>query len=82
MKLNPRLPWQKQHSTGRKFFHQQIGLQFKEEFSAIFGAWFFYCAETSSLGKYIRNAWKVLQYGAVEGWRGSAGTIVGEINIT
>jgi hypothetical protein len=35
VKLNPRLPWQKQHSTGRKFFHQQIGLQFKEEFSEV-----------------------------------------------
>jgi hypothetical protein len=32
MKLNPGFPWQKQHST-TKFFHQHIGLKFKEETS-------------------------------------------------
>jgi hypothetical protein len=33
VKLNLGLPWQKQHSTGRRLFHQQIGLKFKEETS-------------------------------------------------
>jgi hypothetical protein len=31
MELNPGFPWQKQHSTGRKLFHQQIGLKLEEE---------------------------------------------------
>jgi hypothetical protein len=30
VKLNPGLPWQKQRSTRRYFFHQQTGLIFKE----------------------------------------------------
>jgi hypothetical protein len=33
VKLTPRLPWQKQHSTKTRLFHQQIGLNFKEETS-------------------------------------------------
>jgi hypothetical protein len=35
MKFNPGLQWQKQHSTGKTLFHQQIAIRFKEE---IFGA--------------------------------------------
>jgi hypothetical protein len=35
IRLNPGLPWQKQHSTGRRLFHQQIGLEFKEETSEV-----------------------------------------------
>jgi hypothetical protein len=31
VKLNPELPWKKQHSTRRGLFNQQIGLKFKEE---------------------------------------------------
>jgi len=31
VKLNPKLPWKKLHSTRRKLFHQQIGLKFEEE---------------------------------------------------
>jgi hypothetical protein len=38
MKSNPGLPWKCQHSRGRRFFHQQIGLKFKEEISDTFGA--------------------------------------------
>jgi hypothetical protein len=34
-KLNPGLPWQKQLSERRSSFHQQIGLQFKEETSTV-----------------------------------------------
>jgi len=33
VKLNPGLPWQKLHSTGRRHFYQQIGLKFEEETS-------------------------------------------------
>jgi len=33
VKLNPGLPWQKQHSTRKRLFSQQIGLKFKEETS-------------------------------------------------
>jgi hypothetical protein len=33
VKLNPGLPWQNQHSAGRKLFHLQTGLKFKEETS-------------------------------------------------
>ena len=33
-KLNPGLPWQKQHST-RRIFHQKIGHKFKEETSEL-----------------------------------------------
>jgi hypothetical protein len=35
VKLNPGLPLQKQHSTRRRSFHQQIGLKFKEEASKV-----------------------------------------------
>jgi hypothetical protein len=35
VKLNPGLPWQKQHSTRKRLFSQQIGLTFKEETSNI-----------------------------------------------
>jgi hypothetical protein len=33
VKWNTGLPWQKQHSTRRRNFHQQIGLKFKKESS-------------------------------------------------
>jgi len=33
VKSNPGLPWQKLHSTRRRFFYQQIGLHFEEETS-------------------------------------------------
>jgi hypothetical protein len=33
VELNPGLPWQKLHSTGRRIFYQQIGLKFEEETS-------------------------------------------------
>jgi hypothetical protein len=35
VKLNPWLPWQKQHTTRRRILYQQIGLRFKEETSAV-----------------------------------------------
>ena len=35
VKLNPGLPWQKQHSTRKRLFSQQFGLKFKEETSNI-----------------------------------------------
>jgi hypothetical protein len=35
VKLNPEVPWQKQHSTRKNSFHQQIGLKFKEETSKL-----------------------------------------------
>jgi hypothetical protein len=35
VKLNPGLSWQKQHSTRRRLFHQQIGLKFKGETSKV-----------------------------------------------
>jgi hypothetical protein len=35
VKLSHGLPWQKQHTRGRKFFQQQIGLTFKEETSEV-----------------------------------------------
>jgi hypothetical protein len=31
VKLNPELPWQKQHSTRRRLFHQQTGFKFMDE---------------------------------------------------
>jgi hypothetical protein len=31
VKLNPGFPWQKQHSSRSRQFHQKIGLKFKEE---------------------------------------------------
>jgi len=34
IKINPELPWQKQLST-RRLFHQQTGLNFKEENSKV-----------------------------------------------
>jgi hypothetical protein len=34
-KLNRGLPWEKQISKRRLFFHQQIGLTFKEETSIV-----------------------------------------------
>jgi len=30
-KLNPVLPWQKQHLSRGRLFHQQIGLKFDDE---------------------------------------------------
>ena len=35
VKLNPGLPWQEQHSKGRRLFRQQIGLKFTEETSEV-----------------------------------------------
>jgi hypothetical protein len=35
VKLNPELPWQKQHSTRRKIFSPTTGLKFKEETSKV-----------------------------------------------
>jgi len=34
-----------------------------------------YGAETRHFGQQIRNKWKVLKYGAGEGWRRSVGPI-------
>jgi hypothetical protein len=34
--LNPGLPWQKQHSTGRRlFFHQKVELKLEEQTSTV-----------------------------------------------
>ena len=69
MKLNPGLPWQKQHQQEEDSFHQQIGLKFKEETSKMLHLEhsFVWCC---------RNTQKVLKCGAGEGWRRSVRPIM------
>jgi hypothetical protein len=61
MRLNPGLPWQKQHSTRDDSFHQQIGLKLKEEnskvlFNAGFEEQLCMVLKLGYFGKYIRNS--------------------------
>jgi hypothetical protein len=35
LKLNPEMPWQKQHSTRRRLLRQQTVLKFKEQTSKV-----------------------------------------------
>ena len=38
VRLNPGLPWKKQHQQEEDLFHRQIERKFREEISARFGA--------------------------------------------
>jgi hypothetical protein len=65
VKLNPSLPWKKQHSTGKDVFTSKMNLNLRRKLVKCY-IWsiVLYVAETWTLGKQIGNAWKVLKCGA------------------
>jgi hypothetical protein len=44
--------------------------------NATFGEWLCMVLKHGRFGQQIRNTWKVLKYGAREGWRRSVGPIM------
>jgi hypothetical protein len=67
--LNPRLPCQGSIQQEAGFFHQQIGLKFKEETSKFLRLEFCVVLKLGHFGKRIRNTREVLKCGAGTGWR-------------
>ena len=73
-KLNPGLPWRKQHSTKRRIFlTSKVGLNLRKKPVECY-SWTtaLYGAETWTFGKWIRNTWKFFKCGAGENWSRSA----------
>ena len=78
-KLNPGLPWQKQHSQEEDCFHQKIRFQFKRIIVKCFvSSIALFCADTWTLRKISQkySAREVLKCGAGEGWRRLVGRIM------
>jgi len=65
-KLNVGLPWRKQQSTRRLFIEKFTHIWRRNYCSAAFGVQPFVVLKIGHCGKYIRNTWKVLNFGAGE----------------
>jgi hypothetical protein len=67
VKLNPDMPWQKQHST-RRLFTSKLDLSLRKSLVK--------CYIWSISFDGAENSWNVLKCSAGEGWRRSIGPIV------
>jgi hypothetical protein len=77
VKLNPGLPWPKQHSVVRRLFFFATKLDFTLKKKLLkFEELLFTVLKIGQFGKYIINSWTVLKCGAGEGWRRLFGPIV------
>jgi hypothetical protein len=74
-KLNPGLPWQKQHSVEETTFYQQIGIRFKEETKMLHLEYSLCSTETWTHRKVDQKYLETLKYGARERWSKSVGLI-------
>jgi hypothetical protein len=62
VKLNPELPWQKQHSTRRRLFYQQTGLKFKEELVKCYAeTWTLRKADKKYLERSEMWCWRIME---------------------
>jgi len=74
--VNPGLPWQEQHSSRRRLFHQQIGLKRKNIVKCCVWSITFFGAESWTLQEIDKKYHKILKCGNEEGWRRSVVSIL------